>query len=107
MNRNIIYDKCDWLAIGHRVCLDDVLQMERRDGRFDEWACLMAQLDVCCRFCKPLDSELLKRLAKEHPIMISVEEGAIGGFASHGEQLPCSYYATRLQTCINMHRVHL
>ena len=44
-------------------------------------------VDICCRFCKPLDSELLKRLAKEHPIMISVEEGAIGGFASHGQQL--------------------
>lgn len=43
-------------------------------------------LDTRCRFCKPLDSELLKRLAKEHPIMISVEEGAIGGFASHGAQ---------------------
>ena len=39
-----------------------------------------------CRFRKPLDPELLKRLAKEHPIMTSVEEGAIGGFASHGKQ---------------------
>lgn len=25
----------------------------------------------------------LRRLAKEHPIMLTVEEGSIGGFASH------------------------
>nr|AAL32062.1 deoxy-D-xylulose-5-phosphate synthase [Morinda citrifolia] len=35
------------------------------------------------RFCKPLDGELIKRLAKEHEILITVEEGSIGGFGSH------------------------
>ncbi|KAK6150330.1 hypothetical protein DH2020_015262 [Rehmannia glutinosa] len=35
------------------------------------------------RFCKPLDTELIRRLAKEHEIMITVEEGSIGGFGSH------------------------
>ncbi|KAL7143879.1 hypothetical protein ABFS83_08G220900 [Erythranthe nasuta] len=35
------------------------------------------------RFCKPLDTELIKRLAKEHEILITVEEGSIGGFGSH------------------------
>ncbi|XXG71165.1 hypothetical protein AAC387_Pa07g0482 [Persea americana] len=35
------------------------------------------------RFCKPLDSELIKRLAREHEILITVEEGSIGGFGSH------------------------
>jgi 1-deoxy-D-xylulose-5-phosphate synthase len=35
------------------------------------------------RFCKPLDSELVRRLAREHEVLITVEEGAIGGFASH------------------------
>lgn len=38
---------------------------------------------VDARFCKPLDTDLIRRLAKEHPVMITVEEGAIGGFASH------------------------
>ena len=42
---------------------------------------------VDARFCKPLDAELLRRLAKEHPAMISVEEGAIGGFAAHVMQV--------------------
>lgn len=35
------------------------------------------------RFCKPLDAELVSRLAREHEVLITVEESAIGGFASH------------------------
>ncbi|KAA8546684.1 hypothetical protein F0562_003085 [Nyssa sinensis] len=35
------------------------------------------------RFCKPLDADLIKRLANEHEILITVEEGSIGGFGSH------------------------
>lgn len=36
------------------------------------------------RFCKPLDMVLLRRMAREHPVMITVEENGIGGFGSHG-----------------------
>ncbi|KAL2521730.1 1-deoxy-D-xylulose 5-phosphate synthase 1 [Forsythia ovata] len=35
------------------------------------------------RFCKPLDADLIRRLAKEHEILMTVEEGSIGGFGSH------------------------
>jgi 1-deoxy-D-xylulose-5-phosphate synthase len=35
------------------------------------------------RFCKPLDGDLIRRLVKEHEILITVEEGSIGGFGSH------------------------
>lgn len=35
------------------------------------------------RFCKPLDEELLKNLAANHDLLITVEEGAVGGFGSH------------------------
>ena len=35
------------------------------------------------RFAKPLDEELLKRLATNHSVLITVEEGAAGGFAAH------------------------
>ena len=35
------------------------------------------------RFCKPLDTDLIRRLANEHEILITVEEGSIGGFGSH------------------------
>lgn len=38
---------------------------------------------VDARFCKPLDTALLRRCAKDHGVMITVEEGAIGGFAAH------------------------
>ena len=35
------------------------------------------------RFAKPLDEELVRRLAAEHEVLITVEEGAVGGFASY------------------------
>jgi len=34
------------------------------------------------RFAKPLDTALLLRLANEHEVLITIEEGAIGGFAA-------------------------
>jgi 1-deoxy-D-xylulose-5-phosphate synthase len=34
------------------------------------------------RFAKPLDEDLVRRLARGHEVLITVEEGAIGGFAS-------------------------
>lgn len=56
-------------------------------------ACLRAadQLDaagfktsvVNARFMKPLDTELLAQMAREHELMVSVEEGSMGGFGAH------------------------
>ncbi len=34
------------------------------------------------RFAKPLDEDLVRRLARGHEILVTVEEGAIGGFAT-------------------------
>ena len=34
------------------------------------------------RFAKPLDEDLVRRLAKEHEVLLTVEEGAIGGFGT-------------------------
>jgi 1-deoxy-D-xylulose-5-phosphate synthase len=39
------------------------------------------------RFAKPLDRELILRLAREHELLITIEEGAIGGFGSQVMQL--------------------
>ena len=39
------------------------------------------------RFAKPLDRDLILRLVAEHEALITVEEGAIGGFGSHVAQL--------------------
>ncbi|MEP9397075.1 1-deoxy-D-xylulose-5-phosphate synthase [Mesorhizobium sp. KR2-14] len=35
------------------------------------------------RFAKPLDEDLVRRLATSHEVLLTVEEGSIGGFASH------------------------
>jgi 1-deoxy-D-xylulose-5-phosphate synthase len=35
------------------------------------------------RFAKPLDSDLVARLAREHEVLVTVEEGSIGGFGSY------------------------
>jgi 1-deoxy-D-xylulose-5-phosphate synthase len=35
------------------------------------------------RFAKPIDTDLLFRLAREHEVLLTVEEAAIGGFGSH------------------------
>lgn len=39
------------------------------------------------RFAKPLDRELILSLAREHEALITIEEGAVGGFGSHVAQL--------------------
>jgi 1-deoxy-D-xylulose-5-phosphate synthase len=35
------------------------------------------------RFAKPLDRELILKLAESHELLITIEEGAIGGFGAH------------------------
>ncbi len=35
------------------------------------------------RFAKPLDTQLVDRLVENHKYLITIEEGSIGGFASH------------------------
>jgi 1-deoxy-D-xylulose-5-phosphate synthase len=60
-------------------------------GRLQE--CMKAAEDLAARglsatvadarFAKPLDTDLITRLAREHPLLVTIEEGAVGGFASH------------------------
>ena len=42
---------------------------------------------IDARFAKPLDEELILRSAKEHELMVTIEEGSIGGFGSHVKNL--------------------
>ncbi|WP_299811344.1 1-deoxy-D-xylulose-5-phosphate synthase [uncultured Roseibium sp.] len=35
------------------------------------------------RFAKPLDMDLIRRLARSHEVLVTIEEGAPGGFGSH------------------------
>jgi len=39
------------------------------------------------RFAKPLDEDLVLRLARDHEVLITIEEGAIGGFGAQVLQL--------------------
>jgi 1-deoxy-D-xylulose-5-phosphate synthase len=45
---------------------------------------------VDARFAKPLDRDLILRLARTHDALITLEEGAVGGFGSHVAQLLAS-----------------
>ncbi|MBT3400975.1 MAG: 1-deoxy-D-xylulose-5-phosphate synthase, partial [Rhodospirillaceae bacterium] len=59
-------------------------------GRLQE--CLRAAEDLAthglsatvadARFAKPLDTDLVRRLAREHEVLVTIEEGSIGGFAT-------------------------
>ncbi len=42
---------------------------------------------IDARFAKPLDQELILKCAREHEVMITIEEGSIGGFGSHVKNL--------------------
>jgi 1-deoxy-D-xylulose-5-phosphate synthase len=69
---------------GHKVAL---LSFGTRLGdclkAADELAALGLSTTVAdARFAKPLDTDLLLRLAREHEVLITVEEGSIGGFGS-------------------------
>ena len=41
---------------------------------------------IDARFAKPLDQNLIWQIANDHDIIISIEEGSIGGFGSHVSQ---------------------
>jgi len=50
----------------------------------DRLAALGFSLTIAdARFLKPLDEELVAKLASDHDVLLTVEEGSIGGFGSH------------------------
>ena len=42
---------------------------------------------IDARFAKPLDQDLILSCARDHEIMLTIEEGSIGGFGSHVSHL--------------------
>ena len=42
---------------------------------------------IDARFAKPLDEKLIMEVATNHEVLITIEEGSIGGFGSHVMQL--------------------
>src|SRR5580765_4522133 len=59
-------------------------------GRLHECMAAAEELDAAglstsvadARFAKPLDQDLIARLSRDHEVLITIEEGAIGGFAA-------------------------
>jgi 1-deoxy-D-xylulose-5-phosphate synthase len=69
---------------GHKVAL---LSLGTRLGEClkaaDELAALGLSTTVAdARFAKPLDLDMVLRLAREHEVLVTVEEGSVGGFGS-------------------------
>jgi 1-deoxy-D-xylulose-5-phosphate synthase len=70
---------------GHKVAL---LSFGTRLAECLKAADELAQLGLSttvadARFAKPLDTELVLRLAREHEVLVTIEEGAIGGFGTY------------------------
>src|SRR3989440_2687789 len=70
---------------GHKVAL---LSFGTRLAECLKAADELAQLGLSttvadARFAKPLDTDLVLRLAREHEVLITIEEGAIGGFRTY------------------------
>jgi 1-deoxy-D-xylulose-5-phosphate synthase len=72
------------LREGHKVALFSYgARLAECMKAADELAALGLSTTVAdARFAKPLDIELLTRLAREHEVLVTIEEGAIGGFGS-------------------------
>jgi 1-deoxy-D-xylulose-5-phosphate synthase len=73
------------LREGHKVAL---LSFGARLGEClkaaDELAALGLSTTVAdARFAKPLDTDLVLRLARNHEVLITIEEGSVGGFGSY------------------------
>lgn len=63
------------VSFGH--CLGNV---QAAADQLEDWGVSTTVADA--RFAKPLDEALLRRLAREHEILITVEEAAMGGFGA-------------------------
>jgi 1-deoxy-D-xylulose-5-phosphate synthase len=70
---------------GHKVAL---LSFGARLGECLKAAKELAALGLSAtvadaRFAKPLDAELVTRLAREHEVLVTIEEGSVGGFGAY------------------------
>ena len=70
---------------GHKIAL---LSFGTRLAECLKAADELAQLGLSttvadARFAKPLDTDLVLRLARDHEVLVTIEEGAIGGFGTY------------------------
>ena len=65
-----------------------ILSLGTRLGAALSAADLLRDQGIACtvadaRFAKPIDGDLVRRLVRHHGMLVTVEEGAVGGFGSH------------------------
>lgn len=73
------------LSIGTRLH-DCVLAARAIEATYPDVSVVVAD----ARFMKPLDEEMIGQLATESNVLITVEEGSIGGFGSHVQHFLCN-----------------
>ena len=73
------------LSIGTRLH-DSVLAARAFEAAYPDVSVAVAD----ARFLKPLDEEMIQQIARESDIMITVEEGSVGGFGSHVQHFLCN-----------------
>ena len=68
------------LSLGTRLheCLKTAQQLENKG---------ISTTVIDARFAKPLDEKLILESARTHEVLITIEEGSVGGFGSHVAQL--------------------
>ena len=94
------------LSIGTRLH-DSVLAARAIEETYPDVSVVVAD----ARFMKPLDEEMISQLATESNVLITVEEGSVGGFGSHVQQFLCdnghldhvSTYLYIYTVCIHMY----
>ncbi len=97
-----LHSTCQNCEFCHRglenLCENAKFTGKEVDGGFAEYTVADA------RFAKPLDSDLVRRLAREHEVLITVEESAIGGSHTIEFQpnLPYAYIVTALDPRIEV-----
>jgi 1-deoxy-D-xylulose-5-phosphate synthase len=74
---------------GNQVCILNLgTRLEECKSAADELKSKGISVTIVdARFAKPLDEELILKCARQHEVMITIEEGSIGGFGSHVKNL--------------------
>ena len=77
----VMEEGTDVALLSYGTCLQDALQAAKL-LKAEGISCTVAD----ARFAKPLDTALISQLSKKHGILITIEEGSIGGFGSQVAQ---------------------
>ena len=75
----VIYDECDIALIAYGSMVKTAVEVRERLKALDYHCSL-----INARFAKPLDEEMLRQVAKEHKLIVTLEENVLsGGFGEH------------------------